>query len=104
MKTRGPPSDRRSRLAFQVVGSVSSLAAGSEAVTLARQVVTPGEGRWIPDDADREGSFAALVMVSVADKGSRGRFLAIPLRFVVSYRSDPEVRERWERIFNSLLS
>lgn len=32
-----------------------------------------------------------------------GRFLAIPLRFVVSYRPDPEIRERWERVFSSLL-
>jgi hypothetical protein len=32
-----------------------------------------------------------------------GRFLAIPLRFVVSYRPDPEVRKRWEQMFNDLL-
>lgn len=32
-----------------------------------------------------------------------GRFLAIPLRFVVSYRPDPHVRKRWEQMFNDLL-
>ena len=32
-----------------------------------------------------------------------GRFLAIPLRFVVSYRPDPQVRRRWEQTFNDLL-
>ncbi len=32
-----------------------------------------------------------------------GRFLAIPLRFVVSYRPDPQVRRRWEQMFNDLL-
>lgn len=26
-----------------------------------------------------------------------GRFLAIPLRFIVSYRPDPQIRRRWER-------
>lgn len=30
-----------------------------------------------------------------------GRFLAIPLRFVVSYRPDPQVRERWEQMFSN---
>lgn len=35
--------------------------------------------------------------------GTGGRFLAIPLRFVVSYRSDPRVRAEWEQRFNDLL-
>jgi hypothetical protein len=30
-----------------------------------------------------------------------GRFLAIPLRFVVSYRSDPQVRKRWEQMLTT---
>ena len=32
-----------------------------------------------------------------------GRFLAVPMRFMVSYRPDPQVRERWERMFSDLL-
>jgi len=32
-----------------------------------------------------------------------GRFLAIPLRFVVSYRPDPQVRKRWEQMSSDLL-
>jgi hypothetical protein len=32
-----------------------------------------------------------------------GRFLAIPLRFVVSYRPDPQVRKRWEQMFSDPL-
>lgn len=33
-----------------------------------------------------------------------GHFLAIPLRYVVSFRPDPEVRARWQQTFNDLLS
>lgn len=33
-----------------------------------------------------------------------GRFLAIPLRFVVSCRPDPQVRRRWEQMSNGLLA
>ena len=32
-----------------------------------------------------------------------GGFLAIPLRFVVSYRPDPQVRGRWEQMSSDLL-
>jgi hypothetical protein len=31
-----------------------------------------------------------------------GRMLAVPLRFVVSYRADPDVRKEWEQAFSNL--
>lgn len=34
--------------------------------------------------------------------GAGGRMLAIPLRYVVSYRPDPDIRARWEQRFTDL--
>ena len=144
----GPDDDPSAVLAADVVDAaapVASLAAGSEIVALARQAAVAGGSWWIADDADPQGSFAALVTAAAADKGSGwlewephegagsvrtepvvvltahrhfpvgddepwvdaavggGRFLAIPLRFVVSYRPDPQVRKRWEHAHSGLL-
>jgi hypothetical protein len=125
---------------------LTSFAAGSEVVALARQAAIPGNGQWVADESDPECSFAALLTAAAVGEGSGwlewephdgadsirtepvialtahrhfpvgedepwvhaaiggGRFLAIPLRFVVSYRPDPQVRRRWEQRFNDLLS
>lgn len=144
----GPDDDPRVSLAGGIADApapLASMAAGSEIVALMRQAATPAGGRWIPDDADREASFAALVLATAPGRGSgwldwepydgadsvrtepviqltphrhfpfgddqpwvdaaigHGRLLAVPLRFVVSYRPDPDVRERWERTFSDLL-
>lgn len=36
--------------------------------------------------------------------GTGGRFMVIPIRYVVSYRPDPDVRIRWEQRFTDLRS
>lgn len=123
----GPEDDPVVVLAPGVVDAaapVASRAAGSEIVALARQAAAPGDGPWVADAADPERSFAALVTAAVAGEGSGwleweprvgddepwvhasvggGRFLAVPLRFVVSYRPDPQVRRGWEQRFSDLL-
>ena len=33
-----------------------------------------------------------------------GVLMAVPLSAVVSFRPDPEVRRRWEKVFNNLLA
>jgi hypothetical protein len=144
-----PDDEPRATLADEIADApepLASMAAGSEVVALARQAATPADGRWIPDDTDREASFAALLLAAAACQGSgwldwephdgagavrtepviqltphrhfpigddepwvdaaigHGRFLAVPLRFVASYRPDPDVREHWKRTFSDLFS
>jgi hypothetical protein len=124
---------------------ITSLAPGSVTVALVRSAGVADRGLWIPDDSDRERSFAALVAASSSGGGSGwlhwepyggadtvraepvieliphrhfpvgedepwvqaavggGRILAIPLRFVVTYRPDPTVRKRWEQVVSDLL-
>jgi hypothetical protein len=125
---------------------VSSLAAGSEIVALARRASDRTEpDLWIADDTAPDESFAALVAaVSRAEEGSGwlswephegadtvrtdavvffvphrhfplgedepwadaalggGRLVGVPLRYVVNYRPDPEVRRRWNDAFANL--
>jgi hypothetical protein len=45
--------------------------------------------RHFPVEDDQPWAHAAV---------GAGRFLAIPLRCAVSYRPDPQVRERWEQM------
>lgn len=68
----GPDDDPAAVLAADVVDAPAPVAwpvAGSEIVARARKAAAAGEGRWTPDDAEPEASFAALVTAAAAGKG-----------------------------------
>lgn len=56
-------------------------------------ILTPH--RHFPVEDDEPWVYAAI---------GGGKMLAIPLRFVVSYRADPDVRKEWQQAFSNLLS
>jgi hypothetical protein len=88
------PEDPRLVLTPDIVDStalLSTFAAGSEDVALARQSAVPADNRWIADTSAPESSYADLVSASASNDGS-GWIEWEPFDGAQSIRTEPVIR------------